>query len=381
MSQLAEQIAAAFADEQAYPRPVTRASEIPARYEAITDAWLADVLCKAVPGAGVVAHRLDVADDGTNNRRRIFVEYNTAGTAAGLPRSVFCKATQGLANRMMLAHSGAILCEVSFYRSVRQHLTIEVPRAYWADYDPESFLSIIVLEDFADNAAFLDENSPVTLAFAERQVDLLATIHAQFHESPAFSGELSVLPTWYQRFHNLASFKLEESCRIGLGEAGDILPQGLRNRADEIWAATLSSLEIQKPLPHTLGHGDTHLKNWYTTRDGKLGLGDWGVTHRGHWSRDLAYAMTTGLTIENRRLWERDLFAHYIDAMARSGVRIDPEAGWTEYRRALMTALAFWTMTLKPAEGMPDMQPSETSRVFISRLATAVDDLEVLKLC
>jgi hypothetical protein len=61
-------------------------------------------------------------------------------------------------------------------------------------------------------------------------------------------------------------------------------------------------------------------------------------------------------------------------------VAIDAEAGFVEYRRALLTALAFWTMTLKPAEGMPDMQPPATSLVFIERLAAAVDDHEVLGL-
>ena len=37
-----------------------------------------------------------------------------------------------------------------------------------------------------------------------------------------------------------------------------------------------------------------------------------------------------------------------------------------------MTALAFWTMTLKPSDAFPDMQPAETALTFIGRLATAV---------
>jgi hypothetical protein len=47
---------------------------------------------------------------------------------------------------------------------------------------------------------------------------------------------------------------------------------------------------------------------------------------------------------------------------------------WTALRQQLMTALAFWTITLRPAEGMPDMQPLRTTREFLHRLLVAIDD-------
>lgn len=380
MAELASQIQAAFAAEEAAPQMVTRADEIPARYECITDAWLTDVLCRDVPGAEVTGHRLDAPDDGANNRRRIFLTYNPAGDAAGLPASVFCKAAQGLNNRLLMAHSGAILCEVTFFQRVRQRLSIETAVSRHAAYDPETFASIVVLDDFAGYAEFCDETTVVDRDFAERQVDLLAAIHAPFYQSPELDGDLAVLPTWHTRFSNLSHWRLEESCAIGLREAGAIIPAKLRAREAEIWPATLSTLDKQKDLPLTLCHGDTHLKNWYLTTGGVLGLADWGATHRGHWSRDLVYTLTTSLTIAHRRRWERELFTRYLARMAEGGVTIDPEAGFVEYRRALMTALAFWTMTLKPAEGMPDMQPPRTSLVFIERLAAAVADHDVLDL-
>jgi hypothetical protein len=44
-----------------------------------------------------------------------------------------------------------------------------------------------------------------------------------------------------------------------------------------------------------------------------------------------------------------------------------------------MTVLAFWTMTINPAPGMPsDMQPHEATIEFIRRIGAAVDDLESL---
>ncbi|MEJ2459065.1 MAG: hypothetical protein P8Y58_13380 [Novosphingobium sp.] len=43
-----------------------------------------------------------------------------------------------------------------------------------------------------------------------------------------------------------------------------------------------------------------------------------------------------------------------------------------------MTVLAFWTNTLNPAPGMPDMQPRDSTLEFIRRITIAMDDLDTL---
>jgi len=45
----------------------------------------------------------------------------------------------------------------------------------------------------------------------------------------------------------------------------------------------------------------------------------------------------------------------------------------TEY-----AVLAFWTITINPAPGMPDMQPRDSTLEFIRRIAIAIDDLDAL---
>src|SRR3546814_5061599 len=99
-----------------------------------------------------------------------------------------------------------------------------------------------------------------------------------------------------------------------------------------------------------------------------MGLSDWQIVSAGHWSRDFVYTMTTALTIEDRRKWEKDLVLFYLDKMEELGVpRISPDEAWKNLRQQLMTALAFWTITLRPAPGMPDMQPERTTREFLRR--------------
>jgi hypothetical protein len=52
--------------------------------------------------------------------------------------------------------------------------------------------------------------------------------------------------------------------------------------------------------------------------------------------------------------------------------------GWNIYRQQMMSALTWWTVTLTPPEGLPDMQPRDTTLEFIRRITTAIDDLDSL---
>ena len=376
---LGAQITDAFERERLHPKSPTSREEIPFTYEAIGDAWLTDVICRDVPGAMVVSHRLGPPDEGTNNRRRIHLSYNAAGEAAGLPKSVFCKATQGLANRLMLGHSGGVLCEVTFHNHVRPLLDIEAPRCLLARFDPVGFGSIVVLEDLQGKAEFCSEDTKADRTFVEAQLSLLARLHARFYQARELDETLSVLPTWYERFNNLAGFHLKEACAAGIEAGRDLLSPALFARREEIWPTTMKAQEAIRAQPLTLCHGDVHLKNWYVLNDGTIGLGDWGVTHRGHWSRDVCYTIATALEVADRRTLEKDLLAFYLKALhAAGGPALDGDEAWRSYRRSLPTAFAFWTMTLKPTPDFPDMQPPATARVFIERLGAAMADHEVL---
>jgi hypothetical protein len=377
-STLEQQIRAAYATEEREKPVATSADQIPISYESITPEWVTSILCNDHPGAKVVRVQLGPRDSGTSNRRRIELFYNDAVRAAGLPGSIFCKASHELRNRLISGHSGGIHCEVTFYRIVRNLLQIEAPVCYWAIYDPVSFNSIVVLQDMTGEVEYCNHKTPVDRARAESQLALLAAFHGRFYESPQLTGALSALPTWNQRFDNLASFKLEECCAYGFEASRDVIPERLFAQHARIWPATLASVERHRQLPHTLCHGDVHLKNWYITPRG-MGLGDWQVTHRGHWSRDFAYTISTSLAVEDRRAWERDLLQFYLRKMqAAGGPELNFDDAWRNYRQQLASVLAFWTLTLTPSAEMPDMQPKDTTVEFIRRIAHAMDDLQAL---
>ena len=122
-----------------------------------------------------------------------------------------------------------------------------------------------------------------------------------------------------------------------------------------------------------------HLGNWYVTGDGTMGIGDWATVCVGHWARDVAYALSTTLEVEDRRAWERDLLERYLGRMAeRCRMTTSFADAWERYRAHTFAALFMWTPTLCHPPTMPDMQPREMAMEMIRRITAAISDLESL---
>jgi hypothetical protein len=112
-----------------------------------------------------------------------------------------------------------------------------------------------------------------------------------------------------------------------------------------------------------------------------MGLCDWAAVARGQGPRDLAYALMSSLTIEDRRAWERELIDQYADTVAStSGTPIRASDVWSAYRHQTLHGLCFWLYTLGSGGLQPHTQAEEISRVNLGRMGQAVVDLETLAL-
>ncbi|WP_068071736.1 phosphotransferase [Novosphingobium lentum] len=375
------QIQAAYAAEEGHRTdPVHKARDLPLSYDAITAEWLADALGGGVPGAKVVQFALGPVDTGSSNRRKIALTWNATGQAAGLPTRLFCKATHDLANRVVLGISGGAMGEVDFFNHVRPLLDFEAPQSYFAGYNPANINSIVVLRDISDEVtSFCDHNTEMTLDRAKSQMRLLARAHGQGYSNPAVQQALKAIVTWPEFFMKTLDFGMEAGSTKGFMDGKDVIPARTWNRHAEVWEKSLASVNRHKHLPLTLMHGDVHLKNWYIAGNGEMGLGDWQCVSRGHWSRDVCYAISSALTVEHRRAWERELLAFYLDELAASGgPKVALDDALLDYRQQLMTALTWWTITLAPTDDIPDMQPRDITLEMVRRIGTACDDWDSL---
>lgn len=380
MSHIVERITARYQEDMASNFIAVTADDLPLSYESISDEWLTNVLCRNVPGARVVQHRKAVRDDGSSNRIKIQVSYNDAGQEAGLPGALFCKASHDLPNRIVLGISGGANSEVLFYSRVRPLLPIEAPVSYHANCCPDSHNSIIMLGDLSETVSeFCSHRTVMTRARAESQMRLLSSLHGHAYSNADIRAAIATLPTWGQFFANTLAFGMREGSTQGFLDGHEVIPPRLFARRDDIWDATVKSVAAHAGLPETLTHADVHLKNWYVAGNGEMGLSDWQCCNRGSWARDFAYTISTALTVEDRRAWEQELLKLYLQGLAQAGgPELDFAQAWTQYRQQLVTALTWWTVTLSPPPGMPDMQPRDITLEFIRRISTAMDDVDSL---
>lgn len=359
------------------------ATDVPWGPEAITTQWLNATVAPAFPGAQIVDSGLGTGSSGTSVRRQISLNWSD-GAPPEAPRSLFMKTCPSFLTRMANSAGGVAVAEGNFYRLLRPELDVEAPLGYFSVFDPVSCRSIHLLEDLVDTkqAQFCNWKTVIDRQKAESVVDLLAKTHGRFYGDPALetmSGWMRTTTQWIVNGFIRSGF--DKNHREAFEVGADLMPADVRDAGQRSFDAVIASLPMHDNGPRTLVHSDVHLGNWYITGQGAMGLCDWQCISRGHWARDLAYAVSTVLTVEDRRAWERELIRRYAAGLSEaSGQTFDETEVFDAYRRQVPAALLMWTTTLVPAPTMPDMQPIEMSRAMVTRLTHAMSDLESLKL-
>lgn len=362
------------------PKP-TSLAEIPPSVDALTSEWLTAALCKGHPGAWVTGVSTTSGSDGSTTRRVLRVDYNDVGHAAGLPTSVFCKSTPRFTSRAVTVPAAALECEALFYDRIRPGLDIDAPHGYYLAVDNRSGRSMFLMEDVATTrgVVFGDPTKHyIDRARAEAIVTTLATLHGTLWESPRFAGDLaSVRDTlrWQTDVNDTIAFP--KRTVIGFDRAESVFPSAFRRRRNDIFGALMTSLALHKSAPTTLLHSDVHSRNWYLTPDGGMGLYDWQLISRGSWAMDIAYALSSALTVDDRRAWERELIALYVDRLsAAGGPQLGVDDAWLAYRQQPFHGLVFWLYTIGAGRMQPAMQPDEVSLANLERMTNMIVDLD-----
>jgi hypothetical protein len=359
-------------------RPIANTMEdVPWSAEAISSDWLTAVLCSGIPGARVTSVEICGGDQGSSVRRQLAVTYNEEGQNAGLPKNLFCKTTPTVLTRLATGLSAA--GEARFYRHIRPELNIEAPVCYHSAWDRDSGRSVHLFNDVVTEKAarFCRWHTPISRAEAEQIVDTLVTFHGRYYDSARFSSDLKWVRTFEDFFRAGERVGLQECHEQAMIKAEAVVPPDVTRRRAEIWPSTMRALELHGKSAPTLIHSDVHLGNWYITGEGRMGLCDWQCLGKGHWARDVSYALSTTLAIADRRAWERDLLKRYLEQMREQcGLSITFDSAWDLCRQQLFLALMMWTPTLVHTRTTPDMQPEEMSLEMIKRITTAISDLE-----
>jgi hypothetical protein len=262
------------------------------------------------------------------------LRWNAEGVAAGLPQSVFVKATPTEpALREMLAVLHMHELESRFYAQVRPEVPELAPRAFHASSHPGGRF-LIVLEDLvARGCRPYWQADDCSVGHARAVAVALARLHARYWQSERLCGDLAWVRPCTRRFGWKWLREAHARTRADFLATEDeaILPRHARALL-EAWIRNVDRLfDYWERLPRTLLHGDSHLGNTFAFPDGGAGLLDWQVVFSGHGLRDLAYFLMSALGNESRRLHERSIFELYLDVLADGGVKLDREQAWNAF--------------------------------------------------
>lgn len=349
---------------------------VPVDSSEVTCEWLTAVLCRNQPMVKVVGFRSESVPTGTSTRWIMSVDYDANAGEVGLPTRVFAKSTRDLSQRVLMGVSETISGEASFYSDYRLNLTIEAPHGYHGAWDPATWRSIVLMEDVVatKGAEFLNAAASVSKLQAADLLRNLATMHGTMWENARITklqtpADIGRVFSTYTDMH--------ARYRSGMARAAAVIPDTLKNQIESLHLRLKSALAAASSGPQTLIHGDAHIGNTYRTSFGTMGYGDWQVVRRGSWAFDVAMTIVTGLAIEDRRAWERELLAEYLDQLARSGgPLINLDVAFDQYRELVVYPYLAWLCTIGRGPLQPKMQSDNICRLVIERAGAAVVDLK-----
>jgi Ecdysteroid kinase-like family len=346
------------------------------RAAVVTESWLAKKLAGRVPGAAVLSATEAGGTTGTTDRRRMVVEWNDAGTLAGLPKNVFIKSTPLTAkNRLMVGALDMAVNEVRFYNQAAGALEGIVPRVWFAHAGIGARFLILLDDIVAGGARPYALADRCDIAHARGLIDTFAALHSQFWTSPRFDRDL----TWVRKWSRRPGYRVLKQF-YARGRAG-----ALKLDRPEVTTAVREVAAVLDRYPDdyyrefetgplTLLHGDSHLGNTYRTADGRSGLLDWQVVWQGPGLREVSYWVTTGLEPDLRRAHERELLERYLEGLRAGGVSEVPDFDAAFQRYRLFSAEA-WDATAMTIN-WPGLQAPENMEAGWRRACLAVEDLD-----
>lgn len=340
----------------------------------VTPEWLHARLAGHFPDVVVDSMSFGDRTDGTATRLQLHVRY-APGRDYGLPNQFYLKALLGPPPADI---TSLYACEVEFFRTMYPDLTIETPRLFGCDFDPDSGHFYLLMEDItARDARFGWATRPCSVAETAAVLESAAELHAKYWQSPRLGREFSWLETPLKG--RTADFFRTDCPAIMLREyeispyKAAIFDPSDYYTPERLWKALWTLQEINEADVPTVLHGDIHVGNTYFLPSGAGGILDWQMMRIGCWAHDVTYMIVTALTPEDRRAHEEELIRGYMDALQRRGISPpDWEQAWERHRQNVVWGILMWLATPTPLYDVPRLE------AYLQRHRAAAEDLDSL---
>lgn len=348
---------------------------IPTSPAGLTPGYLTDVLRSsgALRDATVTAARVDVVPAGTGfaaQSAHVSMEYDRA--EPGAPSTLFAKLSttdpQVLARFRTL---GMYETEIGFYRDLPADGPLRTPRAFTAQYEPESGHSLLLLEDIR-HLRFGDNLGGVSLDDARAALVGLARHHAHYWNHAVLSTLGWLRTPAYDRTYLPALVRTLLTAFETRWAA--MLPPATLAAARGFTAQVEPWIDTHLAGPRTLVHADYRPDNMAFTPEGDVVAFDWQTARFDAGSRDLAYYLAFGLPVEMRRAHEPALLALYHQALVEAGVGdYSLDEVRSDYRRSVGSAV----LRMISSGAMLDFSSERgtlLARAIFARVGAAAED-------
>jgi hypothetical protein len=340
--------------------------------QALSPEWLTAALGQRFDGVEILSVTTGPVVDRISTNARFVIEC-AGGLPDGLPAGLCVK---GYFNNIGRTARQIGAPEAYFYRKIAGQTGVRTLHSVYADIDPATHHGVIITEDVVpQGATFLDGNSPYTLAHAAQSLTELARLHAATWAKPVYADAEWLSPRLGRSLEVWGAEKTTEIITANFdGPNGAQTPHEIRDAyrlLDAYRRLIARSATEVATRSWCVIHGDAHVGNLFLDSGGNPSLVDWQLVQRGRWYLDVGYHIASTLTVTERRSAERDLLAHYLDALSSHGVDAPPwDTAWREIASGMLHGFFLWGITTK--------QPPAVIATLLHRLGTAVADHDAM---
>jgi len=341
--------------------------KLPTTPEAITPEWLTHALGWSIQSVEV--EPVPAGSGFVGQAAHLRLTYDRP--EEGAPTAMFAKLSSAVPEvREKLRTVGLFQTEAGFYRDLGPEIPVRVPRAYAAIYSDDTAESLLLLEEIG-HMRFGDNVTGFSPKDARLVTRTLAELHAHFWNSP----RLERLGWLRNVDHDVATAAPLYGAMLPRFEErfADLVPSAALSAARRLGQRVYDWMRQHATGPQTLAHGDFRPDN-FAFDDQQIVIFDWQVLRRYRGTRDLAYFMTFGLPVEQRRATEHTLLELYHETLRENGVK---DYRFDDLQANYRMSLGSPVFTMVIAGGMLDFS-SERGKQLIrnlsERVAAAVED-------